>query len=166
MINKAILIGHVGRDPEHRTTNNGTSVSTFSLATTRKYNGNEETTWHNVVAWAKLAEICADYVKRGQLVYVEGRIQVREYEDRDGNPRKAFEIVAEQLRMMGGANANGGGNRPQQQAARHQNGRQQNGSGGNRPPNGRQQKGATESFDYGDGGPYTPGGITDDDIPF
>ncbi len=145
MINKAIIVGYVGRDPEHRSTNNGTSVCNFSMATTRKYNDNEETTWHNVVAWGKLADICSEYLTKGQLVYVEGRIQVRDYEDRDGNPRKAFEIVADQMRMLGGGNGGGGNRQPNN---RQQDNRQQNG-GGNRQPNKRQQD--SGSFDYGDG---------------
>ncbi|MGZ7033042.1 MAG: single-stranded DNA-binding protein, partial [Thermoanaerobaculia bacterium] len=93
MINKVILVGRLGKDPEIRSTPSGTSVARFSLATDEKFtdrNGEkqERTEWHNIVAWGKLAEICGQYLKKGKLVYVEGRIQSREYEGRDGIKRK------------------------------------------------------------------------------
>ena len=103
MVNKALIIGRLGQDPDVRFTNNGTAVANFSVATDEKgKDGKQLTTWHNVVAWSKLAEICQKYLKKGALVFVEGRIQHQQYEDRDGNKRTKTEIVAYGLRMLGG----------------------------------------------------------------
>jgi single-strand DNA-binding protein len=107
MVNKVILIGRVGRDPEMRYTGDGTPVATFSMAMTEKWKDKESTTWLNIVAWKKLGEIVGEYVKKGALLYVEGKVQVREYEARDGAKRKVFEIVAHQIKMLGGK-SNGG----------------------------------------------------------
>ncbi len=105
-LNKAILIGRLGKDPEVRRTNSGTPVANFSLATNETWtdkNGEkqERTEWHNIVAWSKLAEICEQYLTKGKLVYIEGRIQTREYDDRDGNKRRITEVVANDMRMLG-----------------------------------------------------------------
>ena len=100
MINKAILVGHVGKDPEVRTTTNS-RVASFSLATTEKYNDQEKTQWHNCIVWAKLADVVEKYVKKGQLLYVEGRIEYRSYDDKDGNKRYITEIVVSSLQMLG-----------------------------------------------------------------
>ncbi len=106
MINKAILVGRVGREPEVRTTGAGTSVATFSMATDEKYKKDgqkqEKTEWHNIVAWRQLADICGKYLKKGDLVYIEGKIQTRSYDDRDGNKKYVTEIVADQMKMLGG----------------------------------------------------------------
>lgn len=103
MVNKAILIGRLGQDPDVRYTNNGTPVANFSIATDEKgKNGQQVTTWHNIVAWSKLAEVCQKYLKKGALVFIEGKIQHSKYEDRDGNKRDKTEIVAQGLRMLGG----------------------------------------------------------------
>jgi single-strand DNA-binding protein len=110
-LNKAIIIGRLGADPELRHTADGIAVATFNVATseTRKdKNGNkqEKTEWHRIVAWRRLAEISGEYLKKGKLVYIEGKIQSREYEGRDGVKRKTFEIVADNMKMLG---APGGG---------------------------------------------------------
>jgi single-strand DNA-binding protein len=107
MVNKAILIGRLGADPEVRYTADGTPVATFNLATSENRKNkdgskHDRTEWHRIVAWRKLAEICGEYLKKGKLVYVEGSIQSREYEGRDGVKRKAFEIVINQMKMLGG----------------------------------------------------------------
>ena len=106
MINKVILLGRLGRDPEMRTTGSGTSVVNFSVATNRGWTKDgerhEETEWHNVIAWSRLAEICNQYLRKGRQVYIEGRLQTREYQDRDGNTRRKTEIVAEEMKMLGG----------------------------------------------------------------
>jgi single-strand DNA-binding protein len=109
-LNKAIIIGRLGADPELRHTADGIAVATFNVATseTRKdKNGNkqEKTEWHRIVAWRRLAEISGEYLKKGKLVYIEGKIQSREYEGRDGVKRKTFEIVADNMKMLGAPGA-------------------------------------------------------------
>jgi len=106
-LNKAMIIGRLGADPELRHTADGVPVATFNVATSevrKDRNGvkQEKTEWHRVVAWRKLGEIAAEYLKKGRLVYVEGRIQSNEFEGRDGVKRKTFEIVASDMKMLGG----------------------------------------------------------------
>jgi len=105
-INKAILIGNLGRDPEIRYTPNGTAVANFTIATTEtistKDGGREDRTeWHRIVAFGRLAEICGEYLAKGRQVYIEGRIQTRDWEDRDGNKRTTTEIIANTMQMLG-----------------------------------------------------------------
>lgn len=105
-LNKVMIIGHLGRDPEMRYTPSGRPVTNFSLATSRSWNTSEgerreDTEWFNVVAWGSLAEICNEYLSKGQQVYVEGRLQTRKWEDEDGNKRKTVEIVAKEMIMLG-----------------------------------------------------------------
>ncbi|OPX98690.1 MAG: Single-stranded DNA-binding protein [Syntrophorhabdus sp. PtaU1.Bin002] len=106
-LNKAIIIGRLGADPELRHTADGIPVATFNVATTetrRDRNGTKQdkTEWHRIVAWRKLGEIAAEYLKKGRLVYIEGKIQSREFEGRDGVKRRTFEIVASEMKMLGG----------------------------------------------------------------
>ncbi len=112
-LNKAILIGNLGSDPEIRTTGSGAKVAQFSVATSRKWTNNageqqEKTEWHRIVAWSKLADVVERYVKKGQQVYVEGEIQYRSYEDKDGVTKYATEINARELMMLGGREGGGG----------------------------------------------------------
>jgi single-strand DNA-binding protein len=105
-INKVILVGNLGRDPEIRHTQNGSAVANFTLATSRRYKDRdgqqqEQTEWHRIVAWARLAEICAEYLTKGRQVYIEGRLQTREWEDKEGNKRYTTEIVALDMQMLG-----------------------------------------------------------------
>jgi single-strand DNA-binding protein len=105
-INKVILIGRLGGDPEIRYTNNGTAVANFSLATSTNWTNKsgereERTDWHKIVAFGRLGEICGEYLNKGKQVYVEGRLQTRSWEDKDGNKRKTTEVVALQLQMLG-----------------------------------------------------------------
>lgn len=105
-VNKVILVGNVGKDPELRYTPSGVAVATFSVATSETYKDKqgekkEKTEWHNIVAWNKLAEICDKYLKKGRQVYIEGKIQTRSYDDRDGNKKYITEIIAVQLQMLG-----------------------------------------------------------------
>lgn len=105
-VNKVILVGRLGRDPESRFTASGQAVCNFSLATDRSYkdrNGQtqKQTEWHKIVTWGKLAEICQKYLKKGSQIFVEGRIQSRQWEDQQGQKRTAFEIVANEMRMLG-----------------------------------------------------------------
>ena len=105
-LNKAILIGHLGRDPEMRYTQSGVAVANFSIATTETWTNKEgekesRTEWHRIVAFGKLGEICGEYLAKGRQVYIEGRIQTRDWEDRDGVKRYTTEIVASQMIMLG-----------------------------------------------------------------
>ncbi|MBW2502931.1 MAG: single-stranded DNA-binding protein [Deltaproteobacteria bacterium] len=116
-VNKAILIGNLGKDPELRYTPSGAAVATFSLATTERFknrNGEqqERTEWHNIVAWGGLAEICGKYLTKGKQVYLEGRIQYRSYDDRDGNKRYITEIVANEMQMLSRSGDSSGSGRP------------------------------------------------------
>ena len=105
MINKAILVGRLGKDPEVRYTPDGMMVTTFTLATDeqRKDKAGERvktTEWHRIVTFGKLAEICGRYLTKGKLVYLEGRIQTRGWEDKDGNKRSTTEIIASNMQML------------------------------------------------------------------
>lgn len=135
-VNKVILIGRLGRDPETRYTGSGQQVCNFSMATDETFKDRAgakqtKTEWHKIVAWGRLAEIIQQYVKKGSLIYVEGRLQTRQWDDPQGAKRTATEVVASAMKMLGGKN-------------------------GNREP-GEDQ---TPRRDF-DGGPQ----ITDDDIP-
>lgn len=104
-INKVILVGHLGRDPEIRTLDSGAKVASFSLATTETYKNKEGqrmdvTEWHNIVAWRGLADISEKYLKKGNLVYIEGRLKTRTYE-KDGVKKYITEIIADNLQMLG-----------------------------------------------------------------
>jgi single-strand DNA-binding protein len=111
-INKVILVGHVGRDPEFRSLPSGTNIATFSLATTERgfkdENGNPRTEWHNIVAWGKLAEICQRYVTKGKQLYIEGSIRTRSYEQ-DGQKKYFTEIHVQNMEMLGSPGRSGGG---------------------------------------------------------
>ncbi|MCX8073078.1 MAG: single-stranded DNA-binding protein [Candidatus Binatia bacterium] len=116
MVNKVILVGNLGRDPEVRFTPNGQAVARFSVATTEKWRDQqgqlqERTEWHNVVVWGKQAEACGQYLAKGRQVYVEGRLQTRSYDDKDGIKRQVVEVIAQTVRFLGG-----GGARPQAEA--------------------------------------------------
>lgn len=99
-LNKAMIIGRLGQDPEVRTTNNGKVVANLSVATSQKYNDTEQTEWHKITVWDRLAEICRDYLKKGSLAYFEGKLQTRQWEDKDGTKRYTTEIVAYQMQML------------------------------------------------------------------
>lgn len=106
-VNKAILIGNLGADPELRYTPGGQAVASFSMATTEKFKNKEgeqqeRTEWHNIVCWRRTAEIANEYLKKGSPVYIEGRIQYRSYEDKDGIKRYRTDIVAQRLQLLGG----------------------------------------------------------------
>ena len=112
-VNKVILIGNLGRDPELRYTKNGQAVANFSLATTDSYGGRdgqreERTEWHRIVAWAKTAELCAQYLAKGRSVYIEGQLRTREWEDKDGNKRQTTEVHAQTVQFLGPRGQGGG----------------------------------------------------------
>jgi single-strand DNA-binding protein len=105
-VNKVILIGRLGKDPELKYTPNGTPVARFTLATDEVFkdqSGEQQkhTEWHNIVAWKRLAEICSEYLTKGKQVYVEGTIRSRQWEDQAGNKRTTYEIIARDMRMLG-----------------------------------------------------------------
>ena len=103
-LNKVMLIGRLGSDPEIRYTQDGTPVANFSLATDSPIKRGDqwetETEWHRIVAWRRLAEICSEYLGKGRLIYVEGRLRTRSWEDRDGNKRWTTEIIARDIQML------------------------------------------------------------------
>jgi single-strand DNA-binding protein len=103
-VNKAILLGNLGKDPEVRYTQSGAAVTNFSVATTRAFKSGEdwkeETEWHNIVVFGRTAERCSEYLQKGSQVYIEGRIQTRKWEDRDGNTRYTTEIVAFDVQFL------------------------------------------------------------------
>jgi single-strand DNA-binding protein len=105
-VNKAILIGNLGADPELRYTPGGQAVASFSMATTERFKNKdgeqqERTEWHNIVCWSRTAEIANEYLKKGSPVYIEGRIQYRSYDDKDGIKRYRTDIVAQRLQLLG-----------------------------------------------------------------
>lgn len=106
-VNKVILIGNLGKDPELRYTSGGVAVASFSVATNESWkdpqgNAQERTQWHNIVAWKKLAEICGEYLKKGSKLYLEGRLQYRNYDDKQGVKRYVTEIVMDEMVMLDG----------------------------------------------------------------
>ena len=105
-VNKVILIGNLGADPELRYTSGGTPVATFNIATSEQWTSKsgekgERTEWHKIVAWGRLGEICGEYLHKGKQVYIEGRLQTRAWEDREGNKRYTTEIIALTMQMLG-----------------------------------------------------------------
>ena len=119
-VNKVILIGRLGKDPETKFTQGGVAIARFSLATDESWkdqNGEQQqrTEWHNVVAWRRLAEICGQYLIKGKLVYIEGRLQTRSWEDKEGNKRTTTEVQADKMVMLsGGRPEEGSGGRPEE----------------------------------------------------
>ncbi len=155
-VNKVILIGHLGRDAETKFTPGGAAVTRFSVATNRRWKDKdsgewkEETDWSNVVLWR--SENLANYLTKGKQVYVEGRLQTRSYEDKDGKKVYATEVVAEDVILLGGQGGGGGGRGPEDEFSQQPVSRPR--SAASRPPAPAQE----DSF----GGQ----GITDDDVPF
>ncbi len=152
-VNKVILIGHLGADPETRAMPSGSSVANLRIATTESWRDKqsgeqqERTEWHRVALFGRLAEVAGEYLRKGSQVYIEGSLRTRKWQDKQGNERYSTEIVANDMQMLGGRGGGGGG------------------SGGGAPP-------PRESADYGQ--PATGGGGSsggegadfDDDIPF
>jgi len=178
-VNKVILIGNLGKDPEVRYTSSGTAVASFSLATSEKYkdkNGEwqEKTEWHNITLWAKLAEIAGEYLAKGRTVYVEGRLETREWEDREGVKRYTTTIVGERMQMLGGKGDGNGksaenGNRPNgggNQASAGNGGNGSNGGNGGNGGNANRTGGNQRNASNGNSQGYEPAFNPDDDIPF
>jgi single-strand DNA-binding protein len=143
-INKAIIVGRLGRDPEIRYTPGGVAIANFSVATSEEWKDKESnekkerTEWHRIVAFAKLGEICGEYLSKGKLVYIEGKIQTRSWEDKDGNKKYTTEIVASDVQFLDKKDS-GSGDYP--------------------------RKGQDDKFERGGGGPAHHDS-KDDDIPF
>jgi single-strand DNA-binding protein len=166
-VNKAILIGNLGRDPELRYTQSGQAVTNFSLATTESWNkkegGREEKTeWHRIVAWGRTAELCAQYLAKGRTVYIEGRLQTREWENREGQKQRTTEIVAQTVQFLGGPRGSGGGNGGGSSGS----GGGSGGSGGGSSGSGGGSGGSGGGGGGGQGGPPDEGPPPGDDIPF
>jgi single-strand DNA-binding protein len=148
-VNKVILVGNLGADPETRYTAGGSAVTNVRLATTDSWKDKqsgeqqERTEWHRVVFWGRLAEICAEYLRKGSQIYVEGRIQTRKWQDKDGQDRWSTEIVGNEMQMLGGRG--GGQSAPQDFDSGHS---------GDPGPSGASPKKAAAVEDF------------DDDIPF
>ena len=106
MINRVHLIGNTGKDPEIRTTGSGKKVASFSLATSESYKDHSgqkqtETQWHNIKAWGNLAEVAEKYIRKGQLLYIDGKVTYSSYDDKDGNKKYVTEIIASNIQMLG-----------------------------------------------------------------
>jgi len=160
MLNKATLIGNLGADPDTRFTQDGTCVCNLRLATTEKFknrNGEqqEKTEWHRVVLWGRLGEIANQYLKKGARVYIEGKIETRKWQDRDGNDKYTTEIRASEMKMLGGGNQGGGGG--DFGGSQSSGGSQKSGGFDNAPK--KNNDPFADSPDFGD----VP---VDDDIPF
>ena len=146
-VNKVILVGNLGRDAEVRYTSGGSAVATISVATTEVWNDKssgerqEKTEWHRVVIWGKTAENLKDYLTKGKQIYVEGKLQTRKWQDRDGNDKFTTEIRSDRIVLLGGRGGGGGG--------------ADGGDYGSRPPS-----------PGGGGGAPGPPELTEDDIPF
>ena len=151
-VNKVILVGNLGRDAELRYTPGGAAVATLNMATTEIWNDKagqrqEKTEWHRIVLWGKTAESLNEYLTKGKQIYVEGRLQTRQWDDKDGNKRYTTEIRGDRIVLLGGGSGGGGG-------------RGASGGGSERGSSGG-------GGDYGGGAPPDSSApLTDDDIPF
>ena len=144
-VNKVILVGNLGADPEIRYTPSGAAVANFRMATTESWKDSDgqrqdRTEWHKIVVWGKLAELCGEYLAKGRMVYVEGKLQTRQWDDRDGNKRYTTEIQGREVTFLGGRSDASNSNYGDQAA--------QNKDGG------------SKDFDYG------PPPMDEDDVPF
>lgn len=154
-VNKVILLGRLGQDPELKYTPSGASVCNFSLATSESWNDKasgqkqERTEWHRIVVWGKLAELCNQYLSKGRQAFVEGRLQTRSWEDKDGSKRYTTEINATTVQFIGGAQANSGSSYD---------------SSYNQAPQGNSNQGGGQSNN--DYNVSTDANFASDDIPF
>lgn len=152
-VNKVILVGNLGKDPEMKYTASGAAIANITIATSESWNDKqsgekiEKTEWHRVVAFQRLAEIMGEYLKKGSQVYIEGKIQTRKWQDQNGQDRYTTEVVANDMQMLGSRGGDAG-NRPQQ-----------GGGFRNNPPS---QKAESQSQSQS----QSDGGFADDDIPF
>ena len=138
-VNKVILVGNVGKDPETRYLDEGTAISKFSMATSETYKNKagervSNTEWHNIVLWRGLAQVAEKYVKKGTQIYIEGRIKTRSYDDQDGNRKYITEIVGDQMQLLGRKPDESGGQGGNQGGQSYQGGNQDGNQGGQATP--------------------------------
>ncbi len=189
-VNKVILVGNLGNDPEVRYMPNGNAVANLSLATSESWKDQqgqvqERTEWHRLTMYRRLAEIAGEYLKKGSQIYVEGKLQTRKWQDQQGQDKYTTEIIVDQMQMLGGRNNNGGGNQGGYNQGNNQNqggynqGNNQNQGGGNQGGYNQNQGGNNGGGNQG-GGNQNQGGQNagknppmaepdfdfDDDIPF
>ncbi len=154
-VNKVILVGNLGNDPETRYMPSGDAVTNISIATTESWKDKqsgeqkEKTEWHRVVMFRRLGEIAAEYLRKGSQVYIEGKLRTNKWKDRDGNDRYTTEIIADEMQMLGGRGGAGGGD-------------YSSGGGSNKPSGG----GSRDQSGGGQNSPPPPADDFDDDIPF
>jgi single-strand DNA-binding protein len=169
-VNKVILVGNLGKDPELSYTQSGTARCTFSMATTESYSNNagerqERVEWHNIVVWGKQGESVSKFLQKGRQVFIEGRIQTRSYDDKDGNKRYITEINAMRVVFLGGGRGEGGGG-----GGGGGGGYQGGGGSGGAGGGGGRDSGGGGGYDGGGfgggGGGFGGPGPNDDDIPF
>lgn len=162
-VNKVILVGNLGRDPETRYSPDGAAICNVSIATTSQWKDKatgerkEETEWHRVTFYGRLAEIAGEYLKKGRSVYVEGRLKTRKYKDKEGIEKYATDIIADQMQMLGGREGGGGGGGGEGGYGGYggESGGSRSGAGGARPAPATEGKRQAPNFDD-----------MDDDIPF
>lgn len=162
-VNKVILVGNLGRDPETRYSPDGAAICNVSIATTSQWKDKasgerkEETEWHRVTFYGRLAEIAGEYLKKGRSVYVEGRLKTRKYKDKEGIEKYATDIIADQMQMLGGREGGGGGGGGEGGYGGYggESGGSRSGAGGARPAPAAEGKRQAPNFDD-----------MDDDIPF
>lgn len=152
MINKVILIGRVGKDPEVRHLDNNASVARFSLATSESYKNKSgekitNTEWHNIIAWRSQADFAGNYIKKGSLLYIEGKIRTRSWDDKDGNKRYTTEIDVDNFQLLSSNPGQAGGNIPGNQAQ-------------------TQSNTVTSANDFVPDTDFAPGAEATDDLPF
>ena len=177
-VNKVIIVGNLGNDPEVRYSNNGAAIANISVATSDSWKDKntgerqERTEWHRIVMFNRLGEIAGEYLKKGSKVYIEGKLQTRKWQDQQGQDRYSTEIVADQMQMLdsrGGGMGGGQGGGYQQQGGGQQFGGQQQAQGGGQQFGGQQQGGGQQ---FGGSQPQqtpsqpAPATDFDDDIPF
>lgn len=171
-VNKVIAIGHLGKDPEVRYTPSGQAVANFNIAVSESWNDKqgqrqERTEWIRIVVWGKTAELCGEYLAKGRQVYLEGKLQTREWNDRDGNKKWTTEVVANTVQFLGsregggggGGSGGGGGARRNSGGADYPSGGGGSSQGGGSNHGGSGSGGGSNDFDYGP----PP---ADDDVPF
>ncbi|MDP8209151.1 MAG: single-stranded DNA-binding protein [Candidatus Electryonea clarkiae] len=174
MVNKVILIGNLGKDPEISYTQSGTAVCKVSLATTEKWTNREgekqeKTEWHNLVFWRRQAEVANEYLRKGSKIFVEGRIQYRQWEGNDGNKRYATDIEVKSFQFLSGRGEGGGGGQRSQQSSDSQPAQSSKGSGA--PSQNKSEPDGGGGYHYEDLPPQQQSqgdsfGKNDDDLPF
>jgi single-strand DNA-binding protein len=175
-INKVIIVGTLGADPETRYTTSGSAITTMRLATNESWKDKntgqmqERTEWHRVKMFGRLAEIAAEYLRKGRQVYIEGSLRTDKYTDKDGIERYTTDIIANEMQMIGSGGAEGGGGGPRSESGGYGGGREGGGGGYSRGGGGGGDRGAPRSGGGGQGGrpqqPQPQNDFEDDEIPF